>query len=262
LLRLLRLLRLAKAFKDLRTLMTAFLMSLGSLFWIAVLTLLWFYMCACITTVFIGNPTWLPDGSVPNAAELRGKFHDIPLSMFTLFEVMTLEGWNSVVRPFVYAKKIHFVAFFIMFIFMTAFFLLNLVTAVVVDHTLAAQDDGEEANKAVSGDNLELSVKELEEELLRRNKGRDYVAKTDILSWAQDKSFKKKLDKIEWDHDSLESAVVALDANNDGSISIARLGRFVSVSAQSLDALALLRFQADVTQRLDRQAKMMQEILN
>lgn len=261
LLRLMRLLRLAKAFKDLRTLMTAFLMSLGSLFWIAILTLLWFYMCACLTTVFIGNPTWLPDGSVPNAPELREKFKDIPLSMFALFEVMTLEGWNSVVRPFVAAKKVHFVAFFLIFIFMTAFFLLNLVTAVVVDHTLAAQDDGEEAKQAVSGDNLERSVKELEDDLLLRNKGSDYVEKSEILAWMKELKFRKKLEAIDWDEQALESAVTALDSNHDGKVSITRLGRFVALSAQSLDALALLRFQADVTQRLDRQAKMMQELM-
>merc|ERR1719343_1122641 len=60
--------------------------------------------------------------------------------MFTLFEVMTLDSWSGNVRPMLHTR-FHVVLFFVVFIITTAFFLLNLVTAVVVDRTVAAQEE-------------------------------------------------------------------------------------------------------------------------
>jgi len=260
LLRLLRLLRLAKAFRDLRTLMKALMSSIGSLLWIAVFAILWFYISACITTVFIGSTKWLPDGSVPEAKNLRNMFRNIPMSMFSLFEVMTLEGWTEAVRPFL-GKHLILVIFFISFIFVTAFFLLNLVTAVVVDRTLQAQHTDKEAVEAIEGDSFEVSVKELEEELSRRNKGDDYCPTSDILAWAKLPQVKRLLDKINWDHDTLVSATVAVDLEADGSVSLEKLGRLMAVSAHTVDALALLRVQADVTRKLDKQEELLAKML-
>merc|ERR1719473_1844815 len=118
-------------------------MSLKALLWIFILAAIWYFLCACVATVFIGRREWLPnekgDGvSKEVIAELRDRFKTIWLSMFALFEVMTLEGWTDYVRPML-ASRPDMVLFFLTFIFVSAFFLLNLVTAVVVDRTLEAQ---------------------------------------------------------------------------------------------------------------------------
>lgn len=60
-------------------------------------------------------------------------FGSIGYSMLTLFQLMTLEGWSSeVVRP-VMETHPHSVMLFIPFMLMTAFAMLNLFTAVLVD---------------------------------------------------------------------------------------------------------------------------------
>lgn len=60
-LRLFRLLRLARIFKELGVLIQSFIMSLRALLWIVVLALIWYFLCACVATVFIGRREWLPN---------------------------------------------------------------------------------------------------------------------------------------------------------------------------------------------------------
>jgi voltage-gated sodium channel len=132
-LRLFRLLRLARVFKELGVLIQSFLMSLKALLWIFVLAGMWYFLCACVATVFIGRKEWLPnekgDGvDRETIAELRARFQTIGLSLFALFEVMTLEGWTDYVRPML-ASRLDMVVFFLTFIFVSTFFLLNLAHA-------------------------------------------------------------------------------------------------------------------------------------
>merc|ERR1719453_1794955 len=50
--RLFRLLRMARIFKELGVLIDSFLTSLQALSWIFVLAIIWFFLCACVATVF------------------------------------------------------------------------------------------------------------------------------------------------------------------------------------------------------------------
>merc|ERR1719311_724807 len=142
-------------------LIQSFLDSIKALFWILVLLIIWFYMCACVATIFIGRREFLPSEDQEAIKELREKFSSIPLSMFALFEVMTLEGWVDYVRPLL-ASRADMVILFLFFIFVSSFFLLNLVTAVVVDRTLEAQqqqvqseEESEEAKEVQSEEESE-----------------------------------------------------------------------------------------------------------
>lgn len=63
------------------------------------------------------------------APDLFGNLHD---SAFTLFTVMTLEGWPDVARQ-VMDKKPSAWIFFVTFIVVTSFTVLNLIIAVIVD---------------------------------------------------------------------------------------------------------------------------------
>ncbi|MDX2233467.1 MAG: ion transporter [Hyphomonadaceae bacterium] len=85
---------------------------------IAVLVLL-FYVAAVITTDIFG-------------AEAPTQFGSIGASIFTLFQIMTGDGWSDVVRDLM---SRHWWAwmFFIPFIVLTSFAVLNLFIAVIVD---------------------------------------------------------------------------------------------------------------------------------
>jgi len=119
-LRVLRVLRLASASPRMRAVVSALLHAVPSLGSIGSLLLLLFYVAAVMTTKLFGAsfPEW---------------FGSIGASMYTLFQIMTLESWSmGIVRPvleeFPYAWL-----FFVPFIMTATFTMLNLFIAVIVD---------------------------------------------------------------------------------------------------------------------------------
>src|SRR5690606_27936413 len=79
-----------------------------------------FYVAAVLTTKLFG-------------AEFEELFGDIGNSMFTLFQVMTLEGWpGDVARPVMEVYPLAWL-FFVPFIVITTFAVLNLFIGIIVD---------------------------------------------------------------------------------------------------------------------------------
>lgn len=263
-LRLLRLLRLARIFRDIRTLLRSFASSLGALCWIGVFTVLWFYICACICTVFIGSPKWMKDGEVPEAPELRAKFRTIPYSMYSLFEVMTLEGAPDVLRPLVEHKP-GLVAFFALFIFVAAFFLLNLVTAVVVDSTVASQQQDRSSKEASEEDDSGRITYELRDYFTKKNSAeqcQDIVQREKLVSWLDDKFVKKALVELGWDRGVVEGACSVLDKDLSGKLSITELCMWLKGTSRPLDTYALFRMQAEMTARVEQQERALKQVMD
>jgi len=119
-LRVLRVLRLASASPRMRAVVSALLSAIPGLGSIGTLLVILFYVAAVMTTKLFGPvfPEW---------------FGSIGASMYTLFQIMTLESWSmGIVRPimeeFPYAWL-----FFVPFIVAATFTMLNLFVAVIVD---------------------------------------------------------------------------------------------------------------------------------
>lgn len=119
-LRILRVLRLITAVPNLKRVVGGLLAALPGMGSIVLLISLIYYVFAVMATKLFGD-------DVPN---LFGSLGD---SLFTLFTVMTLEGWvDGVTRP-VMEKHPHAWVFFITFIIVTTFMVLNLFIGVVVN---------------------------------------------------------------------------------------------------------------------------------
>jgi voltage-gated sodium channel len=118
-LRIFRSLRLIKNLPKLRFIVEALLHSLPSLGWIFVLLALVFYVFAVIGTKLFGAayPEW---------------FGNLGASMFSLFQIMTLEGWveisRAVMKDFPLAN-----IYFIIFILLASYTTLNIFIAIVVN---------------------------------------------------------------------------------------------------------------------------------
>merc|ERR1712098_1035352 len=64
-------------------------------------------------------------------------FGNLPLAMFTLFQIMTLEGCNDIGRELLDGGHIHMLVLIILFILICNFAIMNTVLAVIVEHTLS-----------------------------------------------------------------------------------------------------------------------------
>ncbi|MFZ9256342.1 MAG: ion transporter, partial [Burkholderiaceae bacterium] len=119
-LRVLRVLRLVNKIESMRKVVVGLLHSLPSLSSVFGLILVIFYVFAVIATNMFGER--FPD-----------LFGDLGTTMFTLFQVMTLESWSEgVARPVMEIFPQAWV-FFVIFIFIATFVIINLFIAVIVD---------------------------------------------------------------------------------------------------------------------------------
>jgi voltage-gated sodium channel len=134
-LRVLRVLRLITAVPALRRVVEGLLAALPGMGSIALLIGLIYYVFAVMATKMYGQGT----------PQLFGTLGD---SLFTLFTVMTLEGWvDGVVKP-VMEKSPHAWVFFIIFIVFTTFMVLNLFIGVVVNAMQAEAEKAFEEERA------------------------------------------------------------------------------------------------------------------
>jgi voltage-gated sodium channel len=119
-LRILRALRLLSVVPSMRRVVQALLSAIPGIGSVGLLILLIFYVSAVISTKVFGPdfPQW---------------FGSIGASMFTLFQVMTLESWAmGIVRPILELFPMAGI-FFIPFILITSFTVLNLFIGIIVD---------------------------------------------------------------------------------------------------------------------------------
>jgi voltage-gated sodium channel len=171
-LRILRVLRLISAAPQMRSVIQALLAAIPGLSSICFLLLLIFYVMAVIATNLFGAafPEW---------------FGGIGASLYTLFQIMTLESWSmGIARP-VLAEFPYAWMFFVPFIMIMTFTMLNLFIAVIVNaiqsQTEAAQSQqiekiehlAHEAESSLHQDigRLRREIGELKELLRRKEIG-------------------------------------------------------------------------------------------
>ena len=147
-LRVLRVLRLLTMVPSMRRVVGALLAAIPGLGSIALVLLIIYYVFAVIATNLFAaaHPDW---------------FGDIGLSLFTLFQIMTLESWSmGVARPvmehFPYAW-----IFFIAFILVATFTMLNLFIAIIVN----AMQSYSEAEQHSTSEAAEAARKHIEADL-------------------------------------------------------------------------------------------------
>ena len=134
-LRILRVLRLISAVPRMRRVVTALLSAIPGLGAIIALLSLIFYVSAVMATKLFGAsfPDW---------------FGTIGESLYSLFQIMTLESWSmGIVRPVLEVYSLAWL-FFVPFILITTFTTLNLFIAVIVNAMQAEHDREAEAAEA------------------------------------------------------------------------------------------------------------------
>lgn len=136
-LRIMRVLRLVSVVPQMRTVVGALFKALPGMASILAVLVLVFYIAAVMATKLFGAafPEW---------------FGGIGASMYSLFQIMTLESWSmGVVRP---VMEVHPNAwlFFVPFIVVTTFSVLNLFIAMIVNSMQSLQSEASETIRATA----------------------------------------------------------------------------------------------------------------
>lgn len=155
-LRVLRLFRLVTAVPQMRKIVSALISVIPGMLSVIALMTLFFYIFAIMATQLFGEkfPEW---------------FGTLGESFYTLFQIMTLESWSmGIVRPVMDVYPYAWV-FFVPFIFVVTFVMINLVVAIIVDAMaiLNQKEDQHIIDEVQSHEaKIEKEIKELKDEII------------------------------------------------------------------------------------------------
>lgn len=162
-LRILRAFRLLSMVPQMRKVVQALIVAIPGMLSIVALISLIFYVSAVLTTNLFGQ-------------DFVEWFGTIGRSMFSLFQIMTLESWSmGIVRPIMELYPYAWV-FFVPFILITSFAVINLFIGVIVDSMQSQHGEIKSERRAETGeiigkiDTLESELNDLRD-LLRKHDG-------------------------------------------------------------------------------------------
>lgn len=130
--RVLRVFRLVSAFPNLRRIVQGLLSAIPGIGAIIAILLIIFYIFSVMATNLYGP-------SYPQY------FGNLQTSLFTLFQIMTLEGWPDIVRQVLETHPYAWI-FFVIYILISTFAVLNLFIAIIVDSMQTMHQQEEEQN--------------------------------------------------------------------------------------------------------------------
>ena len=154
-LRVLRVLRVLTFVPSMKKIVGALMQSLNGMLSIAMVLGLVYYVAAVMATKLFGAafPEW---------------FGSLGASLYTLFQIMTLESWSmGIARP-VMAQFPYAWAFFVPFILIATFTMLNLFIAVIVNAVQSMHDEEHKAEHdadVATQQQLLLQMQQLQQEL-------------------------------------------------------------------------------------------------
>lgn len=174
-LRALRALRLITHLEKLRVIVQAIIDSIPNVAWASGLLLIIFYIFSIIGTTLFSTafPDW---------------FGSLGKSMYTLFQVMTLESWSmGIARPVISEFSFAWI-YFVSFILVSSFIVMNVIVGVVVN---AISEISADIKKEKEINNLTLNRQDLKTEFIKLQKQMDVVAKLFEASETRSKSIKR-----------------------------------------------------------------------
>ena len=154
-LRVLRVLRLVSVVPTMRRVIEGLLSAIPGIASVSTVLLLFFYVFAVIGTHLYGDtfPQW---------------FGTLGKTMFTLFQIMTLESWSmGIVRPVMQQHPWAWI-FFVLYILVTTFTMLNLFIAIIVNAMHTSADESAKANRLEIKDELTRELAEMEQRLMEQ----------------------------------------------------------------------------------------------
>jgi len=192
--------------------------SFETLLWTYVMMSIVLYFFAIVATVLFGKMGMFDDD--PDAMVIiKANFDDVVQSMLTLFQIMTLDSWSDIMRPLM-AVHVWVVIFFIVFITVSVFLLMNLITSVIVTQ---AFENGK-ADQAEKAADMEAEKEKTLKELARMfeemdEDGGGTLSREELSHAWKDRRVRQKFRTMDISKKDLNILWTALD-DGDGELTI------------------------------------------
>merc|ERR1719171_202054 len=256
-----------RSFRELWLLVGGLVNSIKALAWICLILLLLIFVCSVVVTTEIGhNPEVYANGPSYDGVvwPYEEYFGTIFKSMFTLFQIVTLDGWcDDIVRHILYFQPM-FALLFIVFLVLTAFGLMNVVIGVIVENTLAAAAVADQAVEQAEATKRKKALDQLEVMLELSDSDRSgEISVQELAAASQSKVVQAQLEALDVRVAEVEQLFELLDYESKGKVD---LKKFI-ISCRELVGGARRRDIAQVeitvgtlTQRLDSLDRKFQHI--
>ena len=150
--RIFRALRLLSMVPSMKKVIQAMFYAIPGIASVGTIIVLIFYISAVLVTNFFGN-------------KFEDWFGSIGESMYSLFQIMTLESWSMGIASPVMEEYPYAWAFFVPFILVTTFAVLNLFIGIIVDAMQHQTNEDENKSNQNSKLNLEKKILSIENEI-------------------------------------------------------------------------------------------------
>lgn len=224
--RLVRLVRMFPAFRELWLLVGGLVNSMKALGWVGMIVLGVLYVCGIVVTTEIGQnhetygngPSY--DGEIWPYEKYFGSLGG---SMFTLFQVITLDGWcDDIVRHVVYRQPLMGL-FFVMFLMFTAFGLMNVVVGIIVENTLAAAQVADRRVEERASFERKQAVEQLTDILVKSDNARTgEISLAELRASYQSPIVQEKFNQIGLSMEEIGEIFGLLDYERRGRVELKR----------------------------------------
>lgn len=266
LMRLLRLLRVFKMFSEMRRFAAA-LVAMGSQFiWIfAVLTIFIFCTAIILTHLLghgesIGGYHELMATQADEFGKIQSNFGDVGTSLFTLFQLTTIDNWDQIAMPIcsIYPAWRIFFVFFIMF---ASWIMISVLTAVASNSMIEATSDRKEREQEELEHKQLLFIEFLRDVFHDADADGNEVLDKEEFSALMEKDFVHKKMRslgIHFTEDELFKAWEMLDIDESGELTIDEFVTGLSYLQEGLATKHIVNVEYSmkrVSARLDQRLK-------
>eukprot|EP00932_Pfiesteria_piscicida_P002779 SRR837773.12701.p1 GENE.SRR837773.12701~~SRR837773.12701.p1 ORF type:complete len:477 (-),score=227.82 SRR837773.12701:43-1452(-) len=145
LIRLTRLIRRYKGLEELRLVVQGLAESFQTLAWTVILTTVFIYISAVLLTKQIGHNTEIYGHykKLSGGWDHEEYFGTVGRSMYTLLQAMTLDSWSSKIARHTITNQWYMTIFWIVFLLISTFGIMNIVVSVIVELMLTASQNNE-----------------------------------------------------------------------------------------------------------------------
>lgn len=145
LIRLTRLIRRYRGLEELRLVVQGLAESFQTLAWTVILTTVFIYISAVLLTKQIGHNTDLYGTykKLSGGWDHEEYFGTVGRSMYTLLQAMTLDSWASKIARHTITNQWYMTVFWILFLLVSTFGIMNIVVSVIVELMLTASQNNE-----------------------------------------------------------------------------------------------------------------------